>query len=652
VTPHLADPVFFWILLAALPAAIAFFYWSWRVKQKLITQFIRARLLGSLTVGVSPRRQMVRLGLVIAALCGILLALARPQWGFVWEDSRQRGLDIMVVMDTSKSMLAKDVVPNRLEKAKLAAYDLMKLAKTDRLGLVAFAGTAFLQAPLTLDDEAFRQGIAALDVGIIPQGGTAISTAIHTAVASFEKNNDNHKVIVLFTDGEDHDADTETLAAARQAAEAGVHIFTIGVGTPAGELLRVKDEHGNYNYVKDDDGNVVKSRLNQPLLQEIATTANGFYLPLQGANPMETLYARGLAPLPKGESTTRRSRVPIERYHWFLGFAAVCLLLEFMLPESPRPRRTETAVAPTRTAAQTVVAALCLMLAVTTGRASPSSAFSEYQSGNFKAAYDEYSRLADKNTNDYRLHYDAGAAAYRAKKLEEAEKQFNATLGTATVAPDIPTQERTYYNLGNTEYHLGEPLTEPDKKEERWKQAIDSYVQALRLNTNDVDAKNNLAFVRKKLEELKQQQQQQQKQQNKNQQDKDKNQQQQQQSQSSQDQQKQQNQQNHQQQASSPNQKNDQNKKSEQDKNKDQQQQQQAQSQKDKDKQNQERQQNPTDQRDKNQEQEAQEAAAAGRMTPEEARQILAEQKDDEKALVFQPEKEPPKTQSGKFKDW
>ena len=151
----------------------------------------------------------------------MLAALAGPRWGFTWEEARQRGLDIVVAMDTSRSMLARDVAPNRLEKAKLAAFDLMRQAKEDRLGLVAFAGAAFLQCPLTLDDEAFRQSLEALNVGVIPQGGTALSEAIRTALGAFSKGNNNHKALVLFTDGEDHDEDAETMAAAQQAADAG-----------------------------------------------------------------------------------------------------------------------------------------------------------------------------------------------------------------------------------------------------------------------------------------------------------------------------------------------------------------------------------------------------------------------------------------------
>jgi Ca-activated chloride channel family protein len=629
-----AQPQVLWILLAVVPALIGFFYWSWRVKQKLILQFVHPRLLSGLTVGVSARRQQLRLALLVAAVAGILLALARPQWGFAWEEAKFQGLDIIVAIDTSRSMLAQDVAPNRLEKAKLAAIDLMRVAKTDRLGLVAFAGTAFLQAPLTVDEQAFEQAVDAVSVGIIPQGGTALSAAIGTAMASFEKGNDNHKVLVLFTDGEDHDADTETLAAAKEAADAGLRIFTIGVGTPEGELLGVKDDQGNPSYIKDEDGNVVKSRLNQTLLQQIATDANGFYLPLQGANPMDTLYARGLAPLPKSEESTRLTRVYQERYHWPLGFAIVCLVIELLLPESPRVRRSVALSA--ASAAQQAAVVMALLLIPLSALSSPSSAYRDYQSGDFKGALDEYNRLAGQKTNDYRLHYDAGAAAYRAKELERAQKQFNDALNSQTIVSDPKTQENTYYNLGNTLYQMGEPLPDPDKKKELWQQAIENLGRAYRLDTNDIDARNNLAYIKQKLEELKQQQQQQQKQKQDQKDNKD---------QKDQKDQKggQQDQKNDQQQSQQADQKKKDEEKAKQE---------QAKKEGDKDKQQEQAQANSSDKRDKDAEKGEPTAMAEANMSPQEARQLLESQQDNEKVLIFAPENKPINNPSGKIKDW
>src|SRR5437899_3517291 len=225
------NPNILWFLLVLPVGLIAFFVWSWRKHQLLMAQFIQARLLPSLTVGISPRRQKTRLASIVLAVIFLILALARPQWGFDWEEVKQKGLDIVVAIDVSKSMLAEDIAPNRLARAKLAALDLMQQAKSDRLSLVAFAGSAFLQCPLTIDDSAFRQSVDTLDVNTIPQGGTAIAEAIDTATASFREG-DNHKALVLFTDGEDQDSGA--VEAAKRAGEAGIHIYTIGIGSPEG----------------------------------------------------------------------------------------------------------------------------------------------------------------------------------------------------------------------------------------------------------------------------------------------------------------------------------------------------------------------------------------------------------------------------------
>src|SRR4051812_22206 len=213
---HCEHPYLLWLLLPTIPVAVAFFWWTWRTKRRLISQFVQTRLLANLAVGVSTTRQKVRMGLLVSSLALLIIVLARPQWGFDWEEAKQRGLDVVVAIDTSKSMLAEDVAPNRLARAKLAALDLKKLARTDRVGLVAFAGSAFLQCPLSFDDEAFRQSVNALDVNIIPQGGTALAEAIQTARAAFKEKSDNHKVLVLFTDGEDHDG--HAVDAAKSAA--------------------------------------------------------------------------------------------------------------------------------------------------------------------------------------------------------------------------------------------------------------------------------------------------------------------------------------------------------------------------------------------------------------------------------------------------
>ncbi|HKW30314.1 MAG TPA: VWA domain-containing protein [Verrucomicrobiae bacterium] len=491
-----AAPHLLWLLLVITPALALFFWWASRARQRLLTQFIQTRLLSALTVGFSPARRKIRFGCLILSVTLLIVALARPQYGFDLQKIERRGLDIVVAIDTSKSMLAEDIAPDRLERAKLAALDLMQRAKPDRLGLVAFAGDAFLECPLTFDNTAFQQCVQNLSVNTLPLGGTSLATAIRTAQAAF-KEGDHFKVLVLITDGEDNINSGEALAAARGAAKAGLKIFTIGIGTAEGTLLRVTDANGNSDYVRDPDGNVVKSHLNETLLRQIGSVTGGFYLPLRGANTMAMLYDRGLAPLPKSEGEERLVRRYHEQYQWPLAMAVLLLLAEMLLPE----RKKSTVQSPQAKVAAPVVAAFIgILLLPVAAQASPSSALREYHLGNYTNALQEFERLAQIHTNDLRLVFNAGAAAYRATNYDEALNHFQ----MATLSPELNLQQQAYYNLGNTLYRLGEMKFEPDAEglnsvEERWQQAVKNYEHAAELNTNDADVAYNLAFVKHQI---------------------------------------------------------------------------------------------------------------------------------------------------------
>ncbi len=639
------NPSMLWLLLVTLPLLAGFLIWAWWRKQQLIRQFVQSRLLAQLTVGVSASRQKIRIVVLLVAVAGLLVALARPQWGFAWEEAKQRGLDIIVAIDTSRSMLAQDISPNRLTRSKLAALDLARLAKTDRVGLVAFAGSAFLQCPLTLDEDAFRQSLDAVEVGIIPQGGTAVSEAIRTSMSAF-KEKDNYKALVIFTDGEDHESGVEQ--AAQEAAQSGLRIFTIGVGTPEGELLRSPDAGGNVGFIKDADGNVVKSHLNEALLKQIASITSGSYLPLRGASAMDVLYRGGLARLPKGEISAKLVRHYYERYHWPLGLAVILLVFEMLFPERKRVPRPAPAGAVGATLPR--AAALCVLLGCSvTATASPGSALREYKAGHYRSAEEEYSRLLRAKPNDPRLQYNAGAAAYQAKRFDEAAKNFEA----ASLAPDLDLQQRAYYNFGNALYRLGEQAGEPNQRQKQWQESIEKFENALKLEPSDADAKHNLDLVRKKLEELKKQQESKKDQKpspssdkNKDDQKDQKDQEQkppdQKQDQSKSDQQKDSqskpDQKPDQKQANqSPEQKKDQSAKNDAGKKDDKKSGQQANGQKDKAGETNE------------------EASAAsvplGQMTPQQARQLLDAQKQDEKALIYiPPDKQ--RARARVFKDW
>ena len=457
-----------------------------------------------------------------------------------------------------------------------------------------------------------------------------MTEAIQSALTAFEKETENHKVLVLFTDGEDHDSGVE--AEAEKAGKEGLRIFTIGVGTAEGELIRVPDEQGALSFLKDDSGNAVKSRLDETLLRKISV--RGFYLPLQGAKAMETLYAQGLAPLPKSDSTTKLVRQYRERFHWPLGIAMLLLVLEMFLPHRKRVTRAATSESSAGDAlTTTAITVLALVLGTLTVNASPASALREYEAGNFRAALDEFKKLSRQKTNDLRLSYNAGTAAYRAKEFDEAQK----FLGAAAASPDLTLQQQAYYNLGNTLFEAGEKVPEPDKKKEAWEGSAQSFANTLKLNSQDADAKHNLALVKKRLEELEKQQQQQ-KQQSKDDKSDDKN------KQKDKDKQKGDDQKDQNKKQDSPPEDQEQ---------KDDQGQKQDQAKGDKEEKEEQKKAEQQAKDEKNKEEERQEAMdmAAGKMTQEQAKQFLDAQKQDDKPLIFAPPKKA-QQQNRLFKDW
>ena len=486
-----------WLLLAVPPALALFFWWAMRMRQKLLTQFIEARLLSQLTVGISLQRRKLSFALLILAVAFLIVTLARPQRGFDLQEVEQRGLDIVVAVDTSKSMLTADIAPNRLERAKLAALALMQTAKADRLGLVAFAGDAFLECPLTIDDTAFQQSVQALDVNTIPQGGTAIAEAINTALTAF-KEKDHYKALVLLTDGEDNDSETGALEAAQNAAKAGLKVFTIGIGTAAGDLIRVTDANGNSDYVRDEQGNVVKSHLNEPLLKQIAAATGGFYLPLRGADTMDVLYDRGLAPLPKSGGTEKLVRQYHEQYRWPLAAAILLLLAEMFLPERKIASKVQNPKSKVK--APALAALIAIFLLPMAAKASPASALRDYKSGNYTNALQEFSQLAETQTNDLRLVFNAGDAAYRATNYDAAQSLFQ----QVTLSPDLRLQQQAYYNLGNVQFQKAKQAQDLDGLQDGLEAAVKIYTRAVSLNTNDTDSVFNLGFTKNAVEQIKQ----------------------------------------------------------------------------------------------------------------------------------------------------
>src|SRR5438876_1731483 len=351
-------PQWLWGLLL-IPILIASFIRAEQRGLRRLQEFVSARLLPQLAGTVNRPRRIVRFGMLLLGLSLALVSLAQPRWGYTFEEVKRKGLDLLIAVDTSRSMLSNDVQPNRIERVKLATQDLINELQGDRVGLIAFAGRAFLQAPLTIDYEAVMESINDLDAKTIPEGGTNISSAITLATQSFGKSATGNRALIIFTDGEELSGDA--VKTAKPAADAGVRIFTIGVGTLQGSLIPITGENGETAFVKDSAGQVVKSKLDEKRLREIVQTTDGFYLHLEnGPRTMQQIYDEGLAKMQAAEIDVRLSRRPIERYEWPLGAALIALALSILIPERRRVRARGYLPAAARAAGAT--AALLMFL--------------------------------------------------------------------------------------------------------------------------------------------------------------------------------------------------------------------------------------------------------------------------------------------------
>ena len=356
-------PHWLWGLLL-IPILIALFIRAEHRGLRRLQEFVSARLLPQLAGTVNRPRRIVRFGMQLLGLSLALVSLAQPRWGYTFEDVKRKGLDLLIAVDTSRSMLSNDVQPDRLERVKLATRDLINELQGDRVGLIAFAGRAFLQAPLTIDYEAVMESINDLDTKTIPEGGTNISSAIDLATQSFGKSAVGNRALIIFTDGEELSGDA--VKTAKAAANEGVRIFTVGVGTPQGSLIPITAENGETSFVKDSAGQVVKSKLDEKPLREIAQATGGFYVHLEnGPRTMQQIYNEGLAKMQAAEIDVRLSRRPIERYEWPLGAAIIALALSILIGERKRVRERSYLPSPVKaTAATAALAIFCLPIRI------------------------------------------------------------------------------------------------------------------------------------------------------------------------------------------------------------------------------------------------------------------------------------------------
>ena len=452
-----------------------FYIWAFKKKKRLLELFVSEDLKDKLLKGFSAKRQKVKAFLVIFAFFFCILALIRPKWGFQWEEVNRRGVDIILALDVSESMLAEDVSPNRLERAKREIIDLLNMMQGDRVGLVAFSGTSFLQSPLTLDYGAVRIFLDELDTDLIPVPGTAIGDAIKKSISAFDSQNKKSRVLILITDGEDHNG--EPLKMAKEAYEEGIKIYTIGIGKEEGAPIPDRKRGG---FKKDSRGNVVTTQLDEVTLQKIALDTGGSYVrSITGDLDLEKIYNDITKKVESKELVSGKRKRFEERFQWPLLVALFLLILEVFVKE--------------RKGGQTVLGVMAFLLfsalPIQVTRAAPWDSQrqigeNDYQNKKYNKALKSFLEAQVKEPKDLELKYNTGNSYYKMKEYDKAFKLFESTAKKG----DKALSAKSYYNLGNTAYKMG-----------RLKDSVEYYKKTLEIDPNDKDAKHNLDFVRKEI---------------------------------------------------------------------------------------------------------------------------------------------------------
>ncbi len=309
-----------------VPLVALFYVYAGRARTRAMRSFAGETLIPEISKTFDAQKRKIRHMMIVVAVLFIAFTLLRPQWGYEWQEVKRQGIDILIALDTSNSMLAEDVLPNRLSRAKLAIQDLVKKLRGDRVGLVVFSGTAFLQCPLTADYNGFLLSLDDVDVDTLPIGGTSLAKAVYTAINSYDKEKKQQKVLIVITDGEDLEGGVAK--AIERAKAMGIRIFCVGIGSTEGEIIPIENEKGKKGFLKDVSGGIVKTRLVEALLQKMAIETGGMYVRATGAEfGLGLIYDERLSKLEKEEFKSRMEKHYNERFQIPLGFAIFLLFL-------------------------------------------------------------------------------------------------------------------------------------------------------------------------------------------------------------------------------------------------------------------------------------------------------------------------------------
>ncbi|MBP8976377.1 MAG: VWA domain-containing protein [Bacteroidetes bacterium] len=510
-----SHPEYLWFLFLVPIGAIGFYFFNRWQQQKLNT-FISKTIFPLLVPEFSKGKRYLKQALLLLTLACLILTVANPLVGTRLEEVKREGIDLFVTLDVSLSMKAEDIRPNRLEKAKRDVSELLKKLSGDRVGLIVFAGDAFVQFPLTSDYAAADLFLSAIDVDAVPVPGTQIGQAIELALSSFIKESPAQKAIIVVSDGENTEGDF--MSAAEDAKRAGVRIYSVGMGTLEGGPIPLYDANGNRaDYKRDRNGSIVLSKLDETALRRIAESTGGsYYRATSAGNEIEDIF-KEINSLQKAEFGTKQVSGFESRYQYPLACAIFFLLIELMVSE-----RRSKLLNRIKRLLPGVVSLLLIFVYTASGqtvRSHVKEGNRAYKEKRYIDAEVAYKKALEKDPKSSAALYDAGNAYYKEQRYDEALQHYAQAEQLMT---SNDQRADAWYNIGNTLYQGN-----------KYQEAVKAYQQSLRYRPGDQDALYNLQMALEKLKQQKndqqnkqQQKQQNQQQQNKNQQNQQQNQQQ------------------------------------------------------------------------------------------------------------------------------
>ena len=496
-----ADPTYLY-LLAVIPVLAIIRFLTYRNQKKRLRKFGDPKLLRSLMPDVSRFRPAVKFWILQGALALLVVMLARPQFGTKISNEQRTGIETIIAMDISNSMLAEDITPSRLDRSKMMVENLVDHFTNDKIGLLVFAGDAFVQLPITSDYVSAKMFLSSIDPSMMATQGTDIARAIDMATHSFTQEEGIGKAIIVITDGENHEGGA--LEAAEAAKKAGMRVYVLGVGSTQGAPIPIP---GTGDYMKDNTGNTVMSALNEDMCRQVAQAGGGAYIHVENNSDAQDQLDNELSKLAKKETTSTVYSEFDEQFQAVAILALLLLILEICIFDRRNPLLKRLSLFGSKKKAAATVALLLVAITASaqTDRQYIREGNKQFRVGQYDKAEVSYRKAVEKNPKNPQAAYNLGNALMAQKKDSAAVQQFE----QATRIETNPLRKAAaYHNMGvicQTHKMYGE--------------AIEAYKNALRLNPNDDETRYNLVLCKKQKQ--KQDQNQQQNQNNKDDQKKD-----------------------------------------------------------------------------------------------------------------------------------